>query len=328
MILVTGGAGYIGSNMVKALIMEGFTVGVLDNFSTGHRKAVHKNASLFEVDLLDLSAVDSVLSEIKPTAVLHFAAKSLVGDSMKNPLNTFHHNLNGANNLLTAMMKNKVNKLVFSSTAAVYGEPQKTPIEENDTGIPTNPYGESKLFIEKILERVGGTGKLNYVSLRYFNAAGADLEGEFGEDHRPETHLIPLVLDAAAGIRDKIVVFGTDYPTPDGTPIRDYIHIEDLVSAHILALKALLENSDRQSVYNLGHQKGYSVLEIIAAAREITGRDIPVEYGPRREGDPTTLIASSAKINRELGWETRCSDLNTIISSAWKWRQKFPKGYE
>ena len=327
MILVTGGAGYIGSHVVKELLKSNYTISVIDNLSTGHQAALPDKVPFFNVDLLDAVALKKVFEELKPSAVMHFAAKSIVSDSITNPLGTFYPNLVGTMNLLDAMKKYSTNKMVFSSTAAVYGEPEKVPIDENHPQKPTNPYGESKLFIEKIFSRLANVGDLQYISLRYFNAAGADPEGDLGEDHSPETHLIPLVLATAGGQKEKLMVFGDDYPTEDGTPIRDYIHITDLVSAHILSLEALLNGNKTEAVYNLGNERGYSVMEIIKKAEEITGKNISYEIGPRREGDPSVLIASSSQIKQELNWDPRHSDLDYIIKSAWQWHQNNPAGY-
>jgi len=327
LILVTGGAGYIGSHVAKELLKSNYTISVIDNLSTGHQAALPDKVPFFNVDLLDAVALKKVFEELKPSAVMHFAAKSIVSDSITNPLGTFYPNLVGTMNLLDAMKKYSTNKMVFSSTAAVYGEPEKVPIDENHPQKPTNPYGESKLFIEKIFSRLANVGDLQYISLRYFNAAGADPEGDLGEDHSPETHLIPLVLATAGGQKEKLMVFGDDYPTEDGTPIRDYIHITDLVSAHILSLEALLNGNKTEAVYNLGNERGYSVMEIIKKAEEITDKNISYEIGPRREGDPSVLIASSNQIKQELNWDPRHSDLDYIIKSAWQWHQKNPAGY-
>ncbi len=327
MILVTGGAGYIGSHVVRDLINMNFKVTVMDNLSTGHRSALPPDVDFIEADLLNESLTREILLKIRPQAVIHFAAKSIVSDSVANPLTTFNTNVVGTINLLKAMQLSGTKSLVFSSTAAVYGEPEKTPIEESHALNPTNPYGESKLFIEKILARAAETGSLSYVSLRYFNAAGADPEENIGEDHSPETHLIPLVLATALGKRDKITIFGDDYPTDDGTPVRDYIHIKDLVSAHLLSLDALLEKKTGQAVYNLGNERGFSVNEVIDTAEKITGENIRREIGPRREGDPSVLIASSQKIKKDLGWNPLFSDLSTIIETAWRWHKNNPEGF-
>lgn len=327
MILVTGGAGYIGSHVVKELLNNKYEVAVIDNLSSGHRTAVPGEVLFKEIDLLDKDSVYEAVKEIRPRAVMHFAAKSIVSESVSDPLDTFCVNLAGTINLLMAMQHFGIKLLVFSSTAAVYGEPVKTPIEENHPLKPTNPYGESKHFIEKILSRTADTGSLSYISLRYFNAAGADPEGELGEDHCPETHLIPLVLSVASGKRDKIVIYGSDYPTADGTPVRDYIHISDLVSAHLLALESLLKGETHRAVYNLGNEQGYSVLEVIDLAKKITGKPIKREYGPKRDGDPSVLIASSQNIKKDLKWNPGYSELKRIIEDAWRWHKNYPEGF-
>ncbi len=326
MILVTGGAGYIGSHVVKALVEKGYTTAVVDDLSTGHRAALPPEVPFYRANLLQDEDLNRVIDETRPEAVLHFAAKSIVPESMKDPLGTFYPNLTGTMHLLKAMQKYGARFIVFSSTAAVYGEPRRVPIDENHPLEPTNPYGESKLFIEKILAGTAEAGGPGYISLRYFNAAGADPSGQMGEDHLPETHLVPRVLQVASG-GDELVVYGSDYPTDDGTPVRDYIHIADLVSAHLLALEALLKGAKNRAVYNLGHQRGYSVLEVIKQAEEITGQKIPYRFGPRREGDPSVLIAGSELIKRELNWTPRFSDLQTIIETAWRWHRSHPGGY-
>jgi len=326
MILVTGGAGYIGSHVVKKLVDERYEVAVIDNLSTGHRSALPAGTPFYRLDLLEDNKLQTVFAELQPQAVIHFAAKSIVPESVQDPLGTFYPNLTGTMNLLKAMLRAGTKTLVFSSTAAVYGEPRAVPIAEDHPLEPTNPYGESKLFIEKILAATAGAGDLNYTSLRYFNAAGADPEGQMGEDHDPETHLIPRVLAAAVG-REKLAVYGDDYPTADGSPVRDYIHVCDLVSAHLLALEALLRGEKKKAVYNLGHQVGFSVLEVIKKAEEITGERIPYRIGPRRPGDPSVLIAGSELIRKELDWKPRYSDLDTIIETAWRWHQNHPHGY-
>ncbi len=327
MILVTGGAGYIGSHIVKELTGRGYKTAVLDNLSTGHRASVPEELSFFTADLLDKEALDRAFETIRPGTVMHFAAKSIVPESISRPLDTFYQNLTGTMNLLSAMQKHGTGKMVFSSTAAVYGEPADVPINEEHPLKPTNPYGESKLFVEKIMSRLADSGSLQYISLRYFNAAGADPDGHLGEDHRPETHLVPLILAAAAGKKDDLLIYGNDYPTADGTAVRDYIHISDLASAHILALEALLKGSKTRSVYNLGNERGYSVMEVIKKAKKVTGKNINFRFGPRREGDPSTLVAGSGRIKKELKWQARHSDLENIIETAWKWHQENPHGY-
>lgn len=326
MILVTGGAGYIGSHVVKELVNQEYEVAVIDDLSTGHRSALPKDLPFYKISLLETDALRQVFKEVHPKAVLHFAAKSIVSESVRDPLNTYYPNLTGTMNLLKIMLEHEVNNLVFSSTAAVYGEPQDVPITEGHPLEPTNPYGESKLFIEKILADIAAVSGLKYVSLRYFNAAGADTEGQVGEDHNPETHLIPRVLASAAG-KDELTIYGNDYPTADGTPIRDYIHVCDLVSAHLLALDKLLTSEDYRAIYNLGNQRGYSVLEVINKAEEITGKRVPYSFGPRRPGDPAVLVAGSELIKQELNWKPRYSDLETMIETAWRWHQNHPGGY-
>ncbi len=328
MILVTGGAGYIGSHVVKSLLAEKYEVLVLDNLSTGHRDAVDNRARFVETDLMYAGSVNKVFQDYQVDAVLHFAAKSIVADSVVNPLRTFSCNLTGTLNLLNAMVSNKVSELVFSSTAAVYGEPDKVPIDEEHKLEPTNPYGESKLFMEKIFSRLNNTGNLNYVALRYFNASGADYKAGIGEDHNPETHLIPIVLAVAAGQKEELSVYGDDYPTEDGTAVRDYIHVKDLVSAHILALESLLAKINQKAVYNLGNEVGHSVLDVIESAEKVTGKKIKRYFGPRREGDPSVLVASSEKIKKELGWDPVHSNIDNIVDSAWRWHSQNPHGYK
>jgi UDP-glucose 4-epimerase len=326
MILVTGGAGYIGSHAVKALLQKNCAVLVFDNLSAGHELAVPEGAVLVKGDLLDPGAIGEALQRYPVTLVMHFAAHSIVPESVQDPLLSYR-NIAGTVNLLSAMRQAGVQRLVFSSTAAVYGEPVKLPIPEDHPLAPTNPYGQSKAWIETILAQLHRSTGLSYISLRYFNAAGADPEGELGEDHHPETHLIPLVLKTALGQRDKIYIYGRDYPTADGTAVRDYIHVTDLIEAHLLAMEVLQEERAVQGVYNLGHQRGYSVLEVINAARKVTGREIPAEPAPRRPGDPSILIAASEKIKRELGWRTRFTALDEIIATAWAWYRRHPGGY-
>lgn len=314
-ILVTGGAGYIGSVVVEELLKNEHAVTVLDNLSKGHREMVDERAAFVEGDLHDRAIVETTLHEKGVEAVIHMAASSLVGESVQFPEKYYDNNVVAGKVLLDGMRTCGVRKIVFSSTAAVYGEPEKQPIEESDKLQPTNPYGETKLEFERELERFRIAGALNYTSLRYFNAAGASLR--CGELHDPETHLIPLVLQAAQGRLDSVQVYGDDYPTRDGTCVRDYIHVVDLARAHVLALDIL---DSRSEIYNLGcGGDGYTVREVIDKAREITGQVIPEEMGARRAGDPAVLIASSDKIKRELGWEPEFQDLGLIIRSAWKW---------
>ena len=323
-VLVTGGAGYIGSVVTEELIKAGHETVVYDNLSYGHRAAVQQPAEFVEGDLLDGEKLRGVLREHHIEAVMHMAAFALVGESVTNPAKYYQNNLVGGLSLLEAMKEGDVNRLVFSSTCATYGEPETIPIDEGFPNHPTNPYGESKLAFERALRWYEGAYGLRYASLRYFNAAGAT--ERCGESHDPETHLIPLVLQAAAGTRDAIQIFGDDYPTRDGTCVRDYIHIVDLAAAHILALGIL---DERSAIYNLGcGGDGYTVREVINTACEVTGREIPTHLAPRRAGDPAVLIASSEKIRRELGWRPQYQDLKTIIQSAWDWLCAHPDGYQ
>jgi UDP-glucose 4-epimerase len=322
-VLVTGGAGYIGSVLVEELLRDGHAVWVYDSLYKGHRAAVAPEATFVEADLRDGAALRTALREAQIEAVIHMAADSLVGESVIDPAKYYQNNLVTSIGLLDALRECAVERLVFSSTAAVYGEPAKQPIEETDATAPTNPYGETKLAFERALACYERAYGLRYASLRYFNAAGAS--ERCGEVHEPETHLIPLVLQAAAGRRPMVTVFGDDYPTADGTCIRDYIHVVDLARAHVLALGHLAAGS---RVYNLGcGGAGYSVQQVIDVAGEVTGRPIPVEKGPRRAGDPAVLIASSDRIRRELGWQPTRQDLGTIVESAWKWMLAYPGGY-
>lgn len=314
-VLVTGGAGYIGSIVTEALIREGYEAVVYDNLSKGHRDAVIPPAEFIQGNLLDESLLQSALRGVE--AVVHLAADSLVGESMADPSKYYRNNVQAGLSLLDGMLKCGVRRLVFSSSAAVYGEPAKQPIEETDPIQPTNPYGETKWAFERALRWYGRAYGFHSVSLRYFNAAGASARN--GERHDPETHLIPLVLDVAMGRRPAITIFGDDYPTKDGTCIRDYIHVEDLADAHILALRAVEAGPARSSVYNLGSGGGRSVYEVVQCAREVTGRPIPTMAAARRSGDPSVLVASSARARAELGWHTKQEDLFQIISSAWKW---------
>jgi UDP-glucose 4-epimerase len=320
-ILVVGGAGYIGSICAELLLNEGHDVGILDNLSEGHRRAVDPRARFIEGDLQDRESTLSILEETRPDAVMHFAASALVGESMRDPSKYFRNNIGNGVNLLDAMVAHDVKRIIFSSTCAIFGPPDSLPIDETLPHRPINPYGESKLTFEKILHWYGQIHGLTFVSLRYFNASGAS--ENFGEDHRMETHLIPNVLKVALGQRPHVEVFGTDYETPDGTCIRDYIHIVDLARAHILAL-----NSPKSEFYNLGTGGGASVREVIDCCRKVSGRKIDIVDKPRRPGDPPRLIASSEKIKRELGWKPQFQSLESIVGSAWKWHQKFPRGYE
>lgn len=322
-ILVTGGAGYIGSILTEELVKDGHTITVYDNLSRGHADAVADGAAFVEADLLETGKLTEVLRQSETEAVIHLAASSLVGESVGEPAKYYHNNVTAGLSLLEAMLAADVKKLVFSSTAAVYGEARKQPIEETDPTAPTNPYGETKLAFENILKWFGNAYNLRFASLRYFNAAGAS--EKCGERHNPETHLIPIILQTATGKREYVEVFGTDYPTADGTCIRDYIHVTDLARAHILALDIL---DERSAIYNLGcGGAGYSVREVIEAAQAVTGSEINVKYGQRRAGDPAVLIASSDRIKRELGWQPQRQDLYEIITSAWAWLQNNPPEY-
>ena len=326
-ILVCGGAGYIGSHAVHALIEKGEQVVIVDNLQTGHRGALNPKAKFYEGDIRDASVLDKIFTENKVEAVIHFAANSLVGESMEKPLLYFNNNVYGMQVLLEAMVRHGVDKIVFSSTAATYGEPKRVPIHEDDETCPTNTYGETKLTMEKMMKWVSRANGVRYVSLRYFNAAGALPDGSIGEDHATETHLIPLILQVPTGRRDHITVFGDDYPTPDGTCLRDYIHVVDLADAHVLALE-YLRKGGASDIFNLGNGQGFSVKEMIAAAEKATGRSIKVEIGARRAGDPAQLIASSEKARSVLGWKPQFTDVEQVIGTAWRWHEHHPHGYE
>ena len=326
-ILVLGGAGYIGSHTVYELIDAGRDVVVADNLLTGFRAAVHPKARFYQLDIRDRSALDELFTKEKIEGVIHFAASSQVGESMSDPLKYYDNNLHGTMVLLQAMVAHGVDKIVFSSTAATYGEPERVPILETDRTDPTNCYGETKLAMEHMMRWVSRAHGLKYVALRYFNACGAHPSGAIGEAHNPETHLIPLILQVPNGQREKISIFGDDYPTKDGTCIRDYIHVSDLAQAHILALDHLLQGGE-SDVFNLGNGVGFTVKEVIDVARAVTGHPIPAQIAPRRAGDPAQLIASSKKAVEQLGWKPKYNDLNTIIASAWKWHSAHPRGYE
>lgn len=317
MILVVGGAGYIGSHLVRELA-ETEQVVILDNLSTGHEKLLHKDAIFVNGDLSNPVVLEQIFKDYPIQAVMHFAAYSLVGESMKDPYKYYHNNVAGTLTLLHTMLKNGVKNFIFSSTAATYGIPNVEIIDETCANQPINPYGRSKLMIEQILEDFSHAYGLNYIVLRYFNAAGAHVSGEIGEDHNPETHLIPIILEHLLGLRENISIFGSDYDTEDGTCIRDYIHVTDLARAHILALKALLDEKKQKAVYNLGTGKGYSVNEIIDMCEYVTGLKATRVYADRRAGDPAKLVASYDKVKSELGWEPVYS-LEEIIRSAWKW---------
>lgn len=324
-VLVTGGAGYIGSHTLLALTQAGFETVTLDNLSKGHRAAV-RVGELVVGDISDARLLDELFQAHRFEAVVHFAANSLVGESMVDPAKYYVNNVSGGLQLLEAMQRHGVMRLVFSSTAAVYGEPEEVPIREDFTLQPTNVYGESKLMIEKILRDYSRAYGLRAISLRYFNAAGADPSGMIGEDHDPETHLIPLVLQAALKQRSEVRVFGTDYPTIDGTCIRDYIHVNDLAEAHVLTLQALLDGAET-TAYNLGNGLGYSVREVITTTEEVIGQKLPVIEEGRRPGDPAALVASSERIQRELSWQPKFGDLRKIIETAWNWHRNHPQGF-
>jgi len=322
-ILVTGGAGYIGSVVVEELIREGEQVTVLDNLYQGHRAAVHPGAEFVHDDLADAGAVSALFARQGFDAVMHFASNSLVGESVQKPLKYLGDNVVNGSNLLRAAIDHDVGRFILSSTANLFDQPEEIPITEKERIIPGSPYGESKFILERMLHWLDRIHGLRYAALRYFNAAGATAER--GEDHSPETHLIPLVLQVALGQREQIQVYGSDYPTRDGTCVRDYIHVTDLAQAHILALRALDEGS---RTYNLGNGQGYTVREVIDTARQVTGHPIPAVDGPRRPGDPPELVAGSDKIRRELGWQPRFPDLYDIVQSAWNWHRTHPRGYE
>ena len=326
--LVLGGAGYIGSHMVKRLLEKGETPVVVDNLVTGHRAAVDPQAKFYEGDLADQDFIRNVFRENPDIdVVIHFGAYSLVPESMKKPLKYFDNNVAGLIKLLEVMKEVGVNKLVFSSSAATYGIPDKMPIKETDPQDPINPYGESKLMMEKIMHWADEAYGMKFVALRYFNVAGAWPDGSIGEDHIPETHLMPIILQVAQGKRDKLQIYGDDYNTPDGTNIRDYVHPIDLADAHILAAD-YLRNGNPSDVFNLGSSTGFSNLEMLKAAREVTGKEIPAEIAGRRGGDPDTLIAASDKARRVLGWNPQYDDVHKLIETAWKWHSSHPEGYE
>jgi UDP-glucose 4-epimerase len=326
-VLVTGGAGYIGSHCTKMLLDQGYTVSVIDNLSTGYIEAVDPRATFHEVDIKDKEKVLHVLVADQIDAIIHFAAFSLVGESMQQPLKYYDNNVYGTKVLLDAMVEANVTSIVFSSTAAVYGDHKEMPITEAFEERPTNTYGQTKLAMEHMMKWVDQAHGVKYIALRYFNVAGAHKSGQIGEAHNPETHLIPLILQVPNEQREYISIFGNDYDTPDGTCIRDYIHIEDLIRAHILALEYVVKT--RQStVYNLGSGEGYSVLEMIEAARQVTGHKIPATVAPRRSGDPAKLVASSAKIEAELGWKRQYNTVDEIIQSAWVFHQSHKTGYQ
>lgn len=325
-VLVLGGAGYIGSHAVDRLVEKGYDVAVVDNLVTGHRAAVNAKARFYEGDVRDQAFLDGVFDKEDIEGVIHFAAFSVVPESMKKPLKYFDNNTAGMVSLLEVMNKHNVKKIVFSSTAATYGEPKKIPIKETDPQVPTNPYGESKLMMEKIMRWSDEAYGIKFVALRYFNVAGAKEDGSIGEDHHPETHLVPIILEVAAGERDQLAIFGDDYPTKDGTNVRDYVHVVDLADAHILALEYLKAGHDSDA-FNLGSSTGFSNKEMLEAARKVTGKEIPAKMAPRRAGDPSTLIAASDKARKTLNWQPRFDNVEDIIRTAWNWKQTHPAGY-
>lgn len=325
-VLVLGGAGYIGSHTVYELIERGEDVIVADNLQTGHIEAVHPKAGFYKGDIRDKNFLDEIFKKEKIDAVIHFAANSLVGESMTNPLKYYDNNLYGTMILLKSMVENGIDKIVFSSTAAVYGEPENIPILETDRTEPTNTYGETKLSMEKMFKWVSRAHNLRYVSLRYFNACGAHVSGKIGEAHNPESHLIPLILQVPNGQRKEVSIFGDDYPTKDGTCIRDYIHVTDLAQAHILAVD-YLRKGNSSDIFNLGNGVGFTVKEVIETARKVTEHPLPAVISPRRAGDPAQLIASSEKAKTILGWKPQHADIEEIIATAWKWHKNHPDGF-
>lgn len=325
-VLVLGGAGYIGSHTVYELIDNGIEVVIADNLETGHREAVHPKARFYQGDIRNKSFIDHVFDNEKIDAVIHFAANSLVGESMVKPLKYYDNNLCGTKVLLESMVAHNIDKIVFSSTAATYGEPERIPILETDKTVPTNTYGETKLSMEKMFKWTGLAHGLRYVSLRYFNACGAHKSGKIGEAHNPETHLIPLILQVPNGQREYISIFGDDYNTKDGTCVRDYIHVTDLAQAHILAMDYLMKGNE-SNIFNLGNGVGFTVREVIDAARKVTKHPIEAKVTDRRAGDPAVLVASSEKAKKILGWKPEHADLEDIIESAWNWHKNHPNGY-
>jgi len=326
-VLVLGGAGYIGSHAVYQLIDQGESVVIVDNLETGHYEAVHPKATFYEGDIRSFDFLNSVFEKESIEAVIHFAANSLVGESMEKPLKYFDNNVYGTQVLLQVMVEHHVKKIVFSSSAATYGEPKSVPIIETMPTNPTSTYGETKLIMEKLMKWTEQAHGINYVSLRYFNVAGARETSEIGEDHDPESHLVPIILQTALGQRPFITIFGEDYETADGTCIRDYVHVEDLIDAHRLAL-GYLRNGGQSNIFNLGSNQGFSVKEMIETARTVTGKEITVKVGSRRAGDPSTLIASSAKAQEILGWNPTRTSITNIISDAWNWHSSHPTGYK
>jgi len=326
-ILVLGGAGYIGSHAVDQLVNKGYEVVVVDNLLTGHEQAIHPKAVFYKGDVRDKEFLTTVFDKEGIDGVMHFAASSLVGESVEKPLMYFNNNVYGMQILLEVMQEHDVKHIVFSSTAATYGEPKESPITEQTPTNPKNPYGESKLAMEKMMKWCDGAYGMKYVALRYFNVAGAKRDASIGEDHTPESHLVPIILQVALGQRESLAIFGDDYATPDGTCIRDYVHVEDLIAAHILALEYLKAGND-SNVFNLGSNNGYSVKEMLDAAREVTGKEIAAKVAPRRAGDPASLVASSEKAKTVLGWEPEYTDVKKIIETAWNWHVSHPNGYQ
>ncbi|MBM5606230.1 UDP-glucose 4-epimerase GalE [Listeria seeligeri] len=325
-IIVLGGAGYIGSHAVAELVNRGYNVVVVDNLKTGHKEAIHEKAKFYQGDIRDKDFLSSVFDRETVDGVMHFAASSLVGESMEEPLQYLNNNVYGTQILLEVMEQFGVKNIVFSSSAATYGEPEQVPIIES---MPTNPestYGDTKLIMEKMMKWCDKAYGMKYVALRYFNVAGAKSDGTIGEDHQPESHLVPIILQVALGQREKLAIYGDDYNTPDGTCIRDYVHVEDLIDAHIRSLE-YLENGGESNIFNLGSSKGFSVQEILVAARSVTEKTIPAEVVARRAGDPGILIASSDKAKEILGWEQKYTDIKDIIATAWKWHESHPNGY-
>jgi len=326
-ILILGGAGYIGSHVVDRLVTDGYDVIVVDNLSTGHRAALPNSVKFYEIDLCERAALQKVFRENDIDIVMHLAALSIVSESIVDPIRYFTNNTTGMTTLLEVMNKNNVKKIIFSSTAAIYGAPIKNPIVEDDPQLPVNPYGESKLQMEHQMRWADEAYGIKWVALRYFNAAGAKPDGSIGEDHNPETHLIPIVLQVADGQRDHVDMFGDDYNTPDGFNVRDYVHVLDLVEAHILALNYLAKGYESNQ-FNLGSSTGFSVKQIVEAARCVTGQPIPAKVVPRRQGDPDTLIADATKAHQILGWQPKFDNIEEIIQTAWTWKQRYPNGYK
>ena len=326
-ILVAGGAGYIGSHMVKDLVEHGQEVVVADNLSTGHRDAINPKAKFYEGDIRDRKFLDKIFDNEDIEAVVHFAAFSIVPESMSKPLKYFDNNTGGMITLLEAMRDHNIKYIVFSSTAATYGVPEHMPIKETDPQNPINPYGLSKLMMEKMMHWADKAYGIKFVALRYFNVAGAAPDGTIGEDHGPETHLVPIILQVAQGKRKELSIFGDDYNTPDGTNVRDYVHVMDLADAHILAIK-YLEAGNESNAFNLGSSTGFSNKQMLEAAREVTGEPIPAKIAPRRPGDPDSLVAASDKARNVLGWDPKYDDVHDIIATAWKWQSTHPKGYD